>query len=174
MTPNEFQVQMNRLVETYGKPSYGTERARLLWLEVKDFDARWFARVVDRFIGDSRQAPMLSDFRAAAESERSRKSSRHEEAALDLVESSLRPEDVHSVMEVITRRIQGRASDAEFEALKKFLSANASGNPSPVCQQCDGIGHRFVSDGKYESAIHCECRRAINQSWAANEKRGGS
>lgn len=82
MNQQEFQNQMNRLAETFGKAAYGTERAKLIWREVKDLGAHWLERVVDEFIG-GRSAPLLNEFRDAIAKERERSRPNVQEEAWD-------------------------------------------------------------------------------------------
>lgn len=63
MTNEQFQTQLLRLQNTFGKASFSTDRIGLLWTEVKDMPEDWFRRVADKFIGSSRQSPMLPEFR---------------------------------------------------------------------------------------------------------------
>ena len=66
MTENEFRTQMTRLIETFGKAPYGTERVKLLWNEVSDMPDYYFEKCVSSWIGAMRQAPLLGEFRDAA------------------------------------------------------------------------------------------------------------
>ena len=72
MNREQFQVQLNRLVECFGKSAYGTERCALVWRAVDGQSIEWFKRTVDGFISSSRQAPMVVDFKDAAAEERER------------------------------------------------------------------------------------------------------
>jgi hypothetical protein len=76
MEPNFFQRQINRLTEQFGKGAYGTERAHIIWKAVKDLPDAWMEGVVDRFIGESRHAPLLPEFREEIAKERERNRSR--------------------------------------------------------------------------------------------------
>lgn len=72
MNSIQFTGQFNRLIETYGKKAFPEERNKLIWKQLADMDADWFTRLVDKMIGDLRHAPMLADFRDAANRERKR------------------------------------------------------------------------------------------------------
>jgi hypothetical protein len=61
MTESEFLSQMSRLISTFGKVAYSTERATLVWRLVKDLPAEWFEATCDEFIGSMRQAPLIPD-----------------------------------------------------------------------------------------------------------------
>lgn len=72
MNQQEFTQQLIRLQENFGKTAYSTERAKLLWGEVKDLAPDWFIGVVDDFIGSLRHAPLIPDFAEQASMERER------------------------------------------------------------------------------------------------------
>lgn len=72
MTESEFQTQFTRLVDTFGKTAYSTERAKMIWNTVKPLSGDWFKRTCDSFIGSLRHAPLLPDFEDAAVNERER------------------------------------------------------------------------------------------------------
>lgn len=72
MRPEHFQAQMNRLAETFGGQHYKRERVELIWREIGSFHDSWLTRTIDRFIGELRQAPLVSEFRDAASQERER------------------------------------------------------------------------------------------------------
>lgn len=69
MTAEHFQVQMNRLANTFGG-AYKTERTQIIWREMGNLPEEAFTRMVDKLIGECRQAPMIQEFREAASSER--------------------------------------------------------------------------------------------------------
>jgi hypothetical protein len=71
MTQREFETNMNRMREEW-KNVYGTERCKLIWKEVKDFDGMWWERTVDQLIGDFLKPPMLPEIREKASIERER------------------------------------------------------------------------------------------------------
>lgn len=70
MTESEFNTEMQRLTESFPRGSFPTERIKLIWREVRQFDAPWFAQVVSGFIGGMRTAPMVPDFSQAAGAKR--------------------------------------------------------------------------------------------------------
>jgi len=73
MTEQEFETEMMRLKDTYGKTVYGHERVKLIWNAVRAFHPAWFKRKVDDFIGRSRTAPLVIDFQKLAANELDRK-----------------------------------------------------------------------------------------------------
>lgn len=66
MTYREFAEQLERLQNTFSDRAFPDERVKLIWDSVKNLDARDFKKIADVFIADSRQPPMVSDFRAQA------------------------------------------------------------------------------------------------------------
>lgn len=63
MNLQEFEKQINRLIEVYGEKHYAGERKKLLWGEFKDLEPWIFMAAVGRLIGDCAQAPMMYKFR---------------------------------------------------------------------------------------------------------------
>lgn len=60
-----FESQMTRLRNHYGANKYSAELMQLIWAEVSGMSDRDFKRSVDVFIGTSRYAPLLTEFREA-------------------------------------------------------------------------------------------------------------
>lgn len=160
MTGDQFQIQMNRLAEQFGKTAYGTERARLVWLEVKDFDVNWFARLCDSFLGYERQAPLLDRFAEAASKERERvyqiekaRNTRESEHAMNSIYSAL---DVQTICKNITSRVAGEMTDQDFAAFKKMLVVQGSN----ICLACGDSG-AIVATHREHNTFHtfrCMCR----------------
>lgn len=65
MKHSNFEMQLDRLRERFGKQTYTAEFVKILWREVSNLADSDFICMVDRFIGDSRQAPIMPDFRDA-------------------------------------------------------------------------------------------------------------
>lgn len=61
-----FEIQMGRLISTYGKNVYTAERIKLLWDVVRDVPNDAFKRWVDKKILESVKAPLGVDFREFA------------------------------------------------------------------------------------------------------------
>jgi hypothetical protein len=71
MSPAEFDVQMNRVTQTFGEGKvYNRERLALIWKAVNDLSAPSFSRIVDNFIASARYAPLPKDFQESAYAER--------------------------------------------------------------------------------------------------------
>lgn len=71
MTPDEFHIEMSRLVEQW-KGSYSDARQRLIAQEVKHMPAGWWKRAVDSLLSECRQAPLLPEIRELMAIERER------------------------------------------------------------------------------------------------------
>lgn len=72
MTESEFNAQMNRLTAQFGKSFYTTERQVLIWDAVGTLDGFTFRRIVDKLIGECRQAPLVPEIREHVARERER------------------------------------------------------------------------------------------------------
>lgn len=129
MTQHEFQAQINRLAETFGKNHYGNERVRLLWSDVQDYSGDWLKRVVDAMITGHRQAPLPSDFGEAISYERERQWRREKEAnekdAKAFWQGTYQPDEVRFITGAIRRRISGGMPDTEWESFMSALNGAA-------------------------------------------------
>lgn len=63
MNFEEFNMQMNRLTGRFGEKVYSNDFTKLLWKEISIYPERALEYMVDRAIGELRQAPLLPDFR---------------------------------------------------------------------------------------------------------------
>lgn len=125
MSPTQFQTQMNRLAETFGGQHYKRERVDLLWRELAQFSDSWLIRIVDKFIGECRMAPLLAEFREEASKERERSHSiekqRHAQEAKEFM-SRLPETEMRQICKEIRRLSTGCMSDGDksnfFESLK--------------------------------------------------------
>lgn len=70
MTHQEFIAEMGRLSQVFGERSYPTERTKLIWNVSQSLPVETFRRVVEGFIGSSRQPPLMPEFRDAIQAER--------------------------------------------------------------------------------------------------------
>lgn len=128
MREADFQLQMGRLERQFGK--FGTERATLLWREVKEFSELWLAKVIDGLIGDCRQTPLVSDFREEIARERERlyriEKAQHAREAKDFFEGKYQPEDKRMICQGIRKRLLGQMSDQEFSSFMSMLNSGAA------------------------------------------------
>lgn len=126
MNQIEFQVQMSRLIDQFGKHSYGTERVALVWEEVKEFNPQWFKKTVDKFIGEFRNAPLMPDFREEISKERERlwhlEKQRHSQDSREFWESSFLPEEEKWICKTIRDRLSRKISDEDFSQFQKLLN----------------------------------------------------
>lgn len=114
MTESFFQMQLRRLTTNWPN-TYNSERSALLWREVKDFSDEWFARLVDRFIGELRQPPLMPEFREAISAERernwSREKAQHARDAKEFFLIANDPDFRGSVIKTIIERMQGKVPE---------------------------------------------------------------
>lgn len=72
MTPQHFQAEINRMASVFTPAAFAKERRDLIWKECGNLSDDVFTRIVNRLIGECRQAPLVPDFREAAAYERER------------------------------------------------------------------------------------------------------
>lgn len=122
---NFFKGQMNRLTETFGNMHYKEERIKLIWKEVQDLSSTWMIKSVDEFIGNLRQAPLMTEFREQIAKERERlhdiKKREHQQEAKEFT-AAFEGEDFKTVLGQIKRRIQGNMSDEDFKCFVSMIS----------------------------------------------------
>lgn len=118
----EFSVQMDRLVNQFGKNAYSEERVKLIWRDINHMSAFWFQLFVDRAIGEMATAPLLPAIREAVARERERiaRAERELEPEEDF-KSSFSEDERHMMIQTIIGRVQGRVSDQHWEAFLKIL-----------------------------------------------------
>jgi hypothetical protein len=167
MTLVEFQNQMQRLIEQFGKNAYSQGRAELVWREVKDLQPRWWERTVDHLLGECRQAPLMPEFRDAISKERERlwhyEKAQNAKDAKDFFSSSYQADDVKTICGMIMKRLQGGVSDADYQNFQSMLSNVAKSNPKTqsdrlLCKHCGGDGlvfHRGEDGNEY--VYRCSC-----------------
>ena len=69
MTENEFDLQILRLQEVYGKNKYPEERKNVFWKKFHKMGNEAFSYAVTEFIANNERAPMAKDFEAVLRSE---------------------------------------------------------------------------------------------------------
>lgn len=133
MTEQEFNTQVQRLVNNFGKQAYSPERALLLWREVNDFSGRWFSNTVDKFIGELKHAPLLPEFREEISKERERlwnqEKDNHKKEVSDFWEGTFHTDEVKSICEKIRRRLKMEASEEEYSQFVKMLNYAVNHKP---------------------------------------------
>lgn len=70
MNTQEFDAEMRRIGDTFGKKNYDLARTEMIWGFVREMEAKQFKSIVNHLIGSSRRAPLPVDFKEAAAAER--------------------------------------------------------------------------------------------------------
>lgn len=132
MTWAEFETQMNRLTETFGKAAYSKERVGLIWREVQSYSRAWMERTIDDMIGSHRTAPLLPEFREATARERERlwsaEKKQHESDANAFWNGTYHPDEVKAVCQVIKDRMRGGVPDDSWNSFLKVLRGARGGS----------------------------------------------
>lgn len=166
MTSHEFNTQINRLKDCFTDRSYSDERMKVIWREVQDLDGKWFAKVVDRFIGECRQAPLMTEFREEIAKERERlwelQKKHNAKDAKDFMSGIYQPDDIKTICQYIVKRVSGGVSDQDFSSFIKHLDTAAEGlatvQPIQKCSTCQERGLIFVRyTSGYEFVYRCTC-----------------
>lgn len=63
---DQLRIQLDRLADTYGDKSFSAQREELIWEAVEGLEYAQVIKIVDEFIGKSRNAPLPNDFSEAA------------------------------------------------------------------------------------------------------------
>ncbi len=166
MTEAQFQNQMRRLSSQWPN-AYGPERAEIIWREVKDCDDKWFASVVDRFIGELRQPPLMQEFREELSRYREknwhREKEQHRLESEHAIKSIFDGQWVQSICKDITDRIEGRVSDEIFTDFVRGIGKLAGVR----CRRCGDSGLVWQTDeNKFEWVYRCYCPEGERQSKA--------
>jgi hypothetical protein len=126
---DQFQSQMNRLVEQFGKQAYGTERCKLIWQVVQDLELAWFTGIVDQFIGECRLPPLMPEFRDAIAKERERlwkiQKQQNEKDAQAFFEGTYDAEDTRTICQTIVKRLTKGVPDEDYANFIKLLNQAA-------------------------------------------------
>lgn len=168
MTEAQFTTQLNRLAETFGKAAYGTERARLIWFEVKDLDATWFMRSVDELIGTMRQAPLMTEFREKVSIERERlwkiEKDRNAREAKAFMRASFGPDDRRWIIQTIIQRGLKEMPDDQWDKFVTTLDHTVMSADPMDCGLCEDTGLVWAKrrDDHTEHVFRCQCRVNAN------------
>lgn len=159
-----YQNQMNRLAETYGAQHYKRERVELLWREVKNLSNPWFAQVVDRFIGESKFAPLLPEFREEIARERERNHSldkrQHSKDAKEFYLMADCPDQRGSMLKTILERMENKVSDDVWNQFTTGIEKLSRSG----CVECNNSGLVFrTDDAGYEWTYRCYCPESFRQ-----------
>lgn len=133
MTFAEFESEMRRLTSQFGKPAYGEERTRLFFEAVQHLSHAWWAKTVDKFIGEFARPPLMPELRAEVAIERERNWDR--ERAVERKESiefmrSFGNGDLQAICRAIKKRVEGELPDEQFNNLIQNLEKLPADNGS--------------------------------------------
>jgi hypothetical protein len=124
MTAQEFQTAMNRLANVFSG-AYKPERTQLIWREMGSLPANAFNRMIDRFIGEARQPPLIQEFREAASMEREkiheREKKDHTKDSWAFWKGTAQPEEIGWMMKAVKARLKKEMDDNDWNAFMKLL-----------------------------------------------------
>lgn len=66
ITRDQLKIQIDRLCDTYGDKPFSAQREELIWEAIQGLEYAQVIKMVDEFIGRSRNAPLPNDFSEAA------------------------------------------------------------------------------------------------------------
>lgn len=157
MTEPEFQSNMMRLINQFGKAAYPAERSQIIWSTVRYLPGDWWRRSVDKWIGECRQAPLMPEIREEMSSERERdwSNEKRENArqATQAMRSMFGPEDTAMLCKGIRERISGRQSDSDFASMTRMLDEMPKNN---VCRKCKNTGYIWEERPSLY-VLRCQC-----------------
>lgn len=163
MNQSNFTRQMDRLCETFGATKYKSERIALIWKEIKDLSDEWFRGVIDKFIGECSQPPLLPEFREEIAKERERlyriQKKKQSQEAKEFFRSSYQPDDLSTICQTIMKRLQGGVGDQEYSSFQKMLNNVSESAPDQICKckKCEDSGLIFHREDGYEWVYRCTC-----------------
>lgn len=124
MTFAEFESEMRRLVGQFGRQTYGEERVALFFEAVRDLSPGWWKRTVDKFLGECRYPPLMTELRTEVAIERERVWAVTKSLERRDAETFMRrfgTGDLQTICETIKRRIAGELSDQDFDAFQSAI-----------------------------------------------------
>lgn len=143
MQSQEFNRELNRLKDCFGDKNYSDERVKILWSEVKDLTGDWFIRVINFFIGNQRQPPLIGEFREEIAKERDRqwkiKKTEHSQDAKDFWNGTYQPDEVKWICETIRNRMRKNILDENWEKFIEHLNYTASSSRILIAPRERGI-----------------------------------
>lgn len=171
MRPDEFQMQMNRLITQFGKGQYSDERTKLIWREVKDFTNGWWEKTVDQLLLSCRQAPLSQEIGEHVAKERERiwqiEKKKNSKEAKEFFNSSYGPEDTRTVCQTIIKRLQGSMGDKDYDSFKSMIKNVAETNPNTAkveCRSCEDSGIIWTrNEDNYQFINRCRCQAGMRQ-----------
>ena len=169
MKPEEFKNQMDRLAETFGATQYKPARVELIWREVRDFDCKWFEKVVDGFIGSERQAPLLPEFSKHISEERERqyriKRDQEQSDVNAFYKSTYHSDDIKTIMGMIKKRMVKEVSDGDWNKFTEMLNYMPKHRAPTRCKSCDDSGLVFYrkQESLGEDVYRCFCSKGSSK-----------
>ena len=134
MIQERFAQQINRLQDQFGRNAFGTERAKLLWREVGGFDDKWFEKVIDSVIANSRSAPILADFSSFISEERERRwrveKEQHQQDARQFWKMTSTDEERQLMLHTIRERVKGNIPDQDWKCFLDLINTRFGGTPT--------------------------------------------
>ena len=123
MTFAEFKMHLQKLTNQFGAHVYSEDRVRLIFREVSFLPVSSWEKIVDKFLAESRIAPLLPEIREAIAIQREKlyaeEKARHQKDAEEFFASSLSNDEKSYLSETIKARMFNQVDDARWE---KFLS----------------------------------------------------
>lgn len=119
MTNATFATQVDRLRERFGRQTYSQEFVKLLWREFEQLPDPWLIKTVDRFIGDSRHAPLMPEFREQAAVWREQNAVRDKQAFKDGTAAALQS----TTLKQFIKRTIDSGNPHELEGLVSMFGA---------------------------------------------------
>lgn len=166
----EFTFQIDRLIKTFGKAPYPEERSLMIFSEISDLPIQWMIRTVDHFIGCSRSAPLLPEFKSEADKHRRfQEHTRAKDGPLngELGPSVFEPDDTRMMFKMLIKKMDHKVSDAEWTEFVNFVKSRVAESPQMRnyhCTICFDKGTEFYDknvDGRtYSYARNCRCGQA--------------
>ena len=166
MNQSEFQFQITRIMNTFGKTAFTEERVKLIWSSVKELDDDWFLKTCDHFLATMRQAPLPNDFFESAGKERERlweieKANRREESARF---SNMLEKESPMLFEIIKKLGNGAMSEADRKSMLEMISNAAKAAEKVNCETCEDTGLVFVNkENQAPSVFKCRCVAGKNE-----------
>lgn len=169
MNNDDFQVQIKRLIETYGDKAFPSERIKLVWSEGHAYPIAAFKQICDKFIGEMRFAPTVKDFRLAysdvREKQNANQKTKHEREAKEFWQNTLPDDDVRMIMGTIKKRMTGTIKDNDWRQFMEVMKTMADKVDACPCQQTGVV--KLTNNklgGIFRYKCNCERGRSIYES----------
>lgn len=129
MTRQEFETQIQRLINTYGKSHYPEERIKLLWQDTCNYSVVWLQQTITKFIAESARAPLIVEFRQEVSIERERlwalEKAEYSDNIEELITYSLKNSEIKEIVQAILRRMSREFPDNDWDFLLDDLNRRA-------------------------------------------------